>query len=164
MFALNQKVGQQTLVNLKLMNKQTNWYRFRIFRNDSHWGDLPRAETRITKDIRMAYRLYAKVKIAFPKYRTIAINIAESCSLRVRRRHQRRVDRCPLYPQKRTSPSTSGMSALCQKRAFNRLASKPAHAQSGCRRQRRQILQLGNRGSIVLLVGNDGHELTIRTH
>jgi len=45
MFALNQKVGQQTLVNLKLMNKQTNWYRFRIFRNDSHWGDLPRAET-----------------------------------------------------------------------------------------------------------------------
>ena len=31
MFALNQKVGQQTLVNLKLMNKQTNWYRFRIF-------------------------------------------------------------------------------------------------------------------------------------
>jgi len=132
MFALNQKVGQQTLVNLKLMNKQTNWYRFRIFRNDSHWGDLPRAETRITKDIRMAYRLYAKVKIAFPKYRTIAINIAESCSLRVRRRHQRRVDRCPLYPQKRTSPSTSGMSALCQKRTSHqddaRFFTKPSIA------------------------------------
>ena len=34
----------------------------------------------------MAYQLYAKVQIAFPKYRTIAINTAESCPLQVRRR------------------------------------------------------------------------------
>ena len=37
-------------------------------------------------------------------------------------------------------------------------------AKSGRRREHRQILELSNRGSIVLLIGNDGHELTIRTH
>jgi hypothetical protein len=67
MLALDQKVGQQTPSNIELTNKQTNWYRFRIFRDDRHRGDLPRGETRITKDIRMACRLYAKVKIAFSK-------------------------------------------------------------------------------------------------
>lgn len=75
------------------MNKQTNWYRIRIFCDNRHRGDLPRTETRITKDIRMAYQLYAKGKIAFSKVWTIAINTARSCPLRVRRRYQRRVDR-----------------------------------------------------------------------
>jgi hypothetical protein len=60
-FASDQKVGQQ------MLNKQTNWDRIRIFCDDRHRGDLPRGETRITKDIRMGYRLYAKVKIAFSK-------------------------------------------------------------------------------------------------
>jgi hypothetical protein len=60
-FALDQKGSQQ------MLNKQTNWYRIRIFCDDRHRGDLPRGETRITKDIRMGHGLYAKVKIAFSK-------------------------------------------------------------------------------------------------
>ena len=36
----------------------------------------------------------------------------------VKSRHRRSADKCPLYPQKRTSPKTVVMSALCQKRTF----------------------------------------------
>src|SRR6516164_9426282 len=34
------------------------------------------------------------------------------------RRHGSRVDRCPLYPQKRTLELSRSMSAMCQKRTF----------------------------------------------
>jgi hypothetical protein len=37
-------------------------------------------------------------------------------------------------------------------------------AQSGCRRQRRQILQLSNRGNIAVLIGDNGDKLIVRTH
>ena len=35
------------------------------------------------------------------------------CPLLVKRRHQRRADRCPLYPSKQTSLSAIAISALC---------------------------------------------------
>src|SRR5262249_16073089 len=38
------------------------------------------------------------------------------CPLWVKSGHQRHVDPCPLYPQKRTLVKCVGMSALCQKR------------------------------------------------
>ena len=42
----------------ELTNKQTNWYRIRVFGDDRHRDDL------YTKDIRRTYWFYAKVEIA----------------------------------------------------------------------------------------------------
>jgi hypothetical protein len=41
---------------------------------------------------------------------------SRSCPLWVKSRHRAVKSPCPLYPQKRTSLSVTGMSALCQKR------------------------------------------------
>ena len=45
-----------------LTNKQKNWYRIRVFGDDRHRDDLPRAERCIGKGIRRAYWFYAKVE------------------------------------------------------------------------------------------------------
>ena len=46
----------------------------------------------------------------------VAAKATRSCPLWVISRQTRSEIRCPLYPRKRTSSDTSGMSALCQKR------------------------------------------------
>ena len=40
------------------------------------------------------------------------------CPLWVKSRHSAVSEQCPLYPQKRTSELTRGMSALCQQQTF----------------------------------------------
>src|SRR5215472_15158990 len=42
----------------------------------------------------------------------------QTCSLWVKSRHRSASAQCPLYPQKRTSELSHGMSALCQKQTF----------------------------------------------
>src|SRR5262249_58762051 len=46
----------------------------------------------------------------------IAAKNAHPCPLWVKSGHSLTSNQCPLYPQKRTSELTRGMSALCQKR------------------------------------------------
>ena len=43
---------------------------------------------------------------------------AAPCPLWVKSRHRGTSNQCPLYPQKRTSRSATGMSALCQIQTF----------------------------------------------
>ena len=62
----------------------------------------------------LARRAWTKLMGRAPK--ESAAILSRSCPLWVKSGHGRMSDRCPLYPQKRTSVERVGMSALCQKR------------------------------------------------
>src|SRR6516165_12733390 len=52
-------------------------------------------------------------------HRKVTDMVARSrCPLWVKSIHRDTFNRCPLYPQKRTSELTRGMSALCQKQTY----------------------------------------------
>ena len=49
--------------NGELTNKQKNWYRIRVFGDDRHRDDLPRAGKRVWQTIRKADWFYTKVGV-----------------------------------------------------------------------------------------------------
>ena len=89
----------------------------------NHWLEC----SCLDRHLRCAIRLRAQRSdyVALKQYilvRSVSFPQAIEHPLWVKSGHRSRSAQCPLYPQKRTSRDTLGMSALCHKQTSDRIA------------------------------------------